>query len=213
MKSGSPSEGSRWIASALPCLGTELGEDSRGEPGGEAEPAQALRPLHYVGLEATVAGARVVEQEVAQQTHVAQGDRETLADDRVVVTGRVPHQYQAGRGRPIGPGVLVRIGGAGTGDARTRQRRARRHRVEPERLEEALGSAGPGQSPALLQREAQVEAHAPLALREHQEVTVCLGADGLQLVGPAVGPVHQQPRHQVVGRVGVELDPSLTPDL
>src|SRR5581483_9223504 len=84
---------------------------------------------------------------------------------------------------------------------------------EAERSEERLGSAGAREAARLLEPVAEVEPHASASLRKREEVDVALGADRLDVVGPAMRVLDQHPREEVMRRVAVELDAELTSDL
>ena len=61
---------------------------------------------------------RAIEHEVAHDAGVAQRDRETLADDRVVVAGGIADQHHAVGERRVGPRVVTGIRRARAGRRR-----------------------------------------------------------------------------------------------
>jgi hypothetical protein len=63
--------------------------------------------------------------------------------------------------------------------------------LEPERIEKGLLAATARQPLRLLGRIAQVQPHAPVTLREREEVRITLRADRLPIGGPAVGTFDQ----------------------
>ena len=88
-------------------VGAVFGEGRGHECGGGAD---AAHPLGAVAAEC-VCGAAVLADGVSDETGVAHGQGQALAEDRVVVPGGVTDEHHAVGVGLVGPGVVCGVGG------------------------------------------------------------------------------------------------------
>src|SRR5262249_30810921 len=81
--------------------------------GDEAEPLHAYQSLLAVGPEAGGV-ASAIEHQVTHDASVTHRDRQSLADDRVVVASGIADQHHTVGIRRLGPGVVAWVGRTGS---------------------------------------------------------------------------------------------------
>jgi len=165
-----------------------------------------LGALFSVGGEGHRGPVVVGLEQLGDDAHVAVGDREAQADDRVVPAGRVADQHHALGERLIGPGVVVEIAEQRPGRVAVDEMAVAWAAGHGEGVEEAARAVRPPEALVLLQRVAAVDPHSSAALREGQEAEIALGADRLETVVPALDPVDQQATEPVVRLVLMQGD-------
>ena len=195
---GRPRSGRTWQAAGLGRR-AELAEDRGLHLGGEPQPAHPLAALLHVGREG---GGRPVlrrPQDLADDAHVAERDRQPLAGDRVVPAGGIADQDHASRtGQSTHASSLAYVAHGLTGVAVGEGRRPR-HAVEPEGVDERLRAVRPGEPARLVEPEPEVQADPPGTLREREEVDVALGADACRSSGQPSAPSTSTPENRWCG--------------
>ena len=192
------------VAASVAVVGV-LGVGRCDQIGCEPEAGHAGHPLGTVGSE-PLGRAGSLEYEVANCAGVAHGDRQALADDRVVVPSGVTDQHGAVHVRFGAPGVVAGKGGAGTGGGRRDDPLAPRVARHGARLEEADGTIWSGEAVLPGRPGAHVRSRPAFALVEEQEEPVVLADQDVVVVGHPAEAVEQQPGDVARLRLTLQCD-------
>src|SRR5262252_3469431 len=177
-------------------LGAELAAQRGRHCVAKAKSTHALRPLLCVRLKGVWRPILRGSKKLAENSYIAKGDREALADVRIAVTGSITDQRHALDDWIIRPAIVHWIG-------RTRARRSRSDYAvalgdtgEGKAVEKRSRTAGACEAVPMVTGPQQVQTHAAGALRYDEEHPVALGADGHLVFRPAVQLVNEHPGHE-----------------
>src|SRR5262249_27629743 len=141
-----------------------------------------------------------------------QRDADALSARRIIVTCGIPDQDNARGDGMIDPDVVVGITVAGTRGARPRQRSAMRQRRNIKSRKKTLDRTFAGEAITLIDAMGGIEPYPARALRKHVKSDIAVDTNRLLVARPVVGILNQQPRQDMMQRIGQTCKARLTRD-
>jgi len=185
-----------------------LDEGYRDDTGYQPEPSHTFESFSPVRGEVRwLAGA--VEDQVPDNPGVAQGDRQPLAHDRIVVPCGVANQDDPIRKRRVSPRIIARVGGTRPGGNPGCYEAGERVAARLPGRQELRRSVRPRKAALTRPAQAGVQPGAATTLVEYEQQLVALADHDVVIVRDPREPVHERPGNVVDRIVALEGNTAL----